>query len=303
MQQQLGQTLATNAGNAVNQNAFGGSRFGVQQGVAQAQGALGEANMAAGLNQANFTQAQAAATGDINRNLTAQQANQQAQQAKINSDIAASQGLNTAGQGMVQQAQNAFGMQNTAGSQQMSTAQDQINAQMAKFQQAWGYPTQQLGVVQSALGMTPYGQSQTGVSDTQTYTPTDWAALAGSGLGMLGNIFGGKSDIRLKKNLKRVGTHAPTGVPVYDFNWKGQPPGAPKTRGPMAQDIEKVLPGAVAQHPVTGVKHVHPVVLGALSQPGPSGLRGGVGNPLTPMMRTQHRRRVRPPQIAGALSA
>ena len=136
-------------------------------------------------------------------------------------------------------------MQNTAGTQQMANAQDQINAQIAKFQQAWGYPTQQMGVLQSALGMTPYGQSTTGTSDTQTYTPTDWAALAGAGIGAFGNVFGGKgSDIRIKKNLKKVGKGV-TGLPVYDFNFKGEPPGAPKTRGPMAQDIEKQFPGAV----------------------------------------------------------
>jgi hypothetical protein len=192
-------------------------------------------------------------------------------------------------------------MQNQAGAGEMAQAQNQINAQMQKFQQAWGYPTQQLGVLQSALGMTPYGQTTTGQSNTQTYTPTDWAQLAGAGIGALGSVFEGKSDRRLKKNLKRVGVHGPTGIPVYQFNWKGQPPGAPKTQGPMAQDVEKVLPGAVADHPVTGVKHVHPAVLGALSQPAPRGLRGAAATPLTPMSRTQHRRRIRPPQLRGAL--
>jgi hypothetical protein len=321
MQQQLGQTLSSNAGNAVNQGAFGGSRFGVQQGTAQAQGAQGMAQMAANLNAQNFTQAQAAATGDINRQLDAsktnqlsqqtdlaralqaQQSNQQAQQAKINSDIQAASGLNTTGAGVAQQANNAFTMQNTAGVQQMSTAQDQINAQMAKFQQAWGYPAQQLGLLQSGLSQTPYGQTTTGQSNTQTYTPTDWAALAGAGIGALGNIFGGKgapSDIRLKKNLTKVGKGV-TGLPVYDFNWKGEPPGAPKTRGPIAQDIEKQMPGAVATHPATGVKHVHPAVLGALAAPMPQGASGALRT-LTPVSRTQHRRRVRPPQIAGALS-
>jgi hypothetical protein len=321
MQQQLGQTLAQNAGTAAQTGAFGGSRFGVQQGVAQAQGALGMANMAAGLNQANFNQAQTAATGDINRqlqaattnqasqqtdlarNLQAQQLNQAAQQAKINSDIAASQGLNTAGQGVANQANTAYQEQKEAGATQMAQAQNQINAQMQKFQQAWGYPTQQMGILQSALGMTPYGQTTTGQSNTQTYTPMDWGALAGKGLGLATSLIPGPSDRRLKKNLKRVGTHQPTGVPVYQFNWKGQPPGAPKTQGPMAQDVEKVLPGAVADHPITGVKHVHPVVLGALSQPAPRGLRGAAASPLTPMSRTQHRRRIRPPQLRGSLGA
>jgi hypothetical protein len=68
----------------------------------------------------------------------------------------------------------------------------------------------------------------------------------------------------------------------------------------MAQDVEKVLPGAVADHPVTGVKHVHPVVLGALSRPSPVGGAGAL-RPVTPMSKVQHRRRVRPPQIRGAL--
>ena len=299
MQQELGKSLAANAGTAAQTGAFGGSRFGVQQGTAQAQGALGMANMAAGLNAQNFAQAQAAATGDINRTLYADQGNQTAQQAKINSDIQAASGLNATGQGLVQQAQNTFGMQNTAGTQQMSAAQDQINAQMKKFSDAWNYPTQQMGILQSSLGMTPYGQSTTGQSNTQTQTPTDWAALAGSGMGMLGSIFAGKSDRRIKKNLKRVGKGA-TGLPVYDFNWKGEPPGAPKTRGPMAQDIEKQMPFAVADHPITGVKHVHPGVLGALSHPMPIGGSGALRT-LSPMSKTQHRRRIRPPQIRGAL--
>ena len=76
MQQQnaLSQNQAANAANSAN--AFGGSRQGVQQGVAQAQGALNIGQMASQLNQANFNQAQTAATGDISRDLTAQQGNQ-----------------------------------------------------------------------------------------------------------------------------------------------------------------------------------------------------------------------------------
>ena len=339
MQQQLGQTLSQNAGTASQTGAFGGSRFGVQQGTAQAQGALGMANMAAGLNQSNFQQAQAAATGDINRTLQAdtsnqtsqqadlarnlqaqmsnqganaadiqralqaQQSNQTAQQNKINSDINAASGLNQTAQNAGQQANNAFTMQNTAGTQQMAQGQDQINAQMQKFQQAWGYPTQQLGIMQSALGMTPYGQSTTGASDTQTYAPTDWTALAGAGIGALGSIFAGKSDKRLKKNLQKLGIHPATKTPIYAFNWKGERPGAPKSLGPMAQDLAKTIPGSVAQHPRTGVLHVHPAVLGAMARPAPAGTLGAMamGKPVHQSL-TQHRRRVRPPIIHGALA-
>ena len=91
----LSQNQQANAANS--SNAFGGSRQGIQQGVAQAQGAQNIGQMLATLNSANFTQAQAAATGDINRRLTADTTNQAAQQAKINSDIQASQGLSNTG--------------------------------------------------------------------------------------------------------------------------------------------------------------------------------------------------------------
>ena len=80
-QQALGAQQVGNQNQASGANAFGGSRMGVQQGVTQAQGAQGMAQMAAGLNQANFQQAQAAAQGDVaarNQIATTNQANQQA---------------------------------------------------------------------------------------------------------------------------------------------------------------------------------------------------------------------------------
>ena len=162
--------------------------------------------MAADLNKQNFAQAQAAATGDINRTLTADQSNQTAQQNKINSDILASQGLNTTARQLRGSWRRTLSACRTPPARsRWRKPKNDINAQMSKWQEAWNDPTKQLGVVQSALGMTPYGQTTTGQSNTQTYTPTDWAALAGSGMGMLGSIFAGKSDKRLKKNLKKVG--------------------------------------------------------------------------------------------------
>ena len=99
MQQQNALSQNQGANQANSANAFGGSRQGIQQGVAQAQGAMNIGQMAAQLNQANFGQAQAAATGDINRNLQAQTTNQQSQQtdlARQNTDLLANQGANAA---------------------------------------------------------------------------------------------------------------------------------------------------------------------------------------------------------------
>ena len=151
MQQQnaLSQNQAANQANSAN--AFGGSRQGVQQGVAQAQGALNIGQMASQLNQANFDQAQQAATGDITRNLQAQTSNQGANQANINSLIQAAGGLGTLGSQAQQNQRQQFLELSTAGAGQQPQAQNQIAANMGQFNQAQQYPLPQLGILQSGL--------------------------------------------------------------------------------------------------------------------------------------------------------
>ena len=147
MQQNLALSQNQQANAANSANAFGGSRQGVQAGVTQAQGALGMAQMAANLNAQNFAQAQAGATGDINRTLAAQQGNQSAAQAKINSDLLASQGLTASGTAQNQANAGNFAMLTSSGAQQQQQAQNEINSQIAKFAQAWGYPQSQLATL------------------------------------------------------------------------------------------------------------------------------------------------------------
>ena len=132
------------------------------------------AQMAAQLNQANFGQAQAAATGDITRNLQGQTGQPAAQnQANINSLIQAAGGLGALGNAAQTSQLRNFTEQMTAGQMEQQQAQNQINAQMAKFQNAANYPNQQLSILQSALGMTPYEQGEQSASTTQTQTPPD----------------------------------------------------------------------------------------------------------------------------------
>jgi hypothetical protein len=284
MQQQnaLSQNQAGNQANAAN--AFGGSRQGVQQGVAQAQGALNIGQMASQLNQANFTQAQQAATGDITRNLQAAQGNQQADQANINSLIAASGGLGALGSQAQQNQRQQFLEESTAGAQQQQQAQNQINAQMGQFNQAQAYPGQQLGVLQSALGMTPYGSTTMGSSTGQTQqttTPSLMSDVTG-GLQALGSAFGAGgpfaslmpgSDRHLKTDISKVGVHGPTGLPMYSYRYKGDPKSYPKVTGPMAEDAMQVAPHAVQTvgvHAPTG-QALHTVNMAALNQAGPPG--------------------------------
>jgi hypothetical protein len=245
-QQALGQQQVGNQNQANAANAFGGSRMGVQQGVTQAQGAQGMAQMAAGLNQSNFQQAQAGATGDINRTLAAQQGNQTAQQAKINSDILAAQGLTNTGNALNAANQAQYGMLTSAGASQTMQAQNQINSQINKFQQAQSYPNQQLNILLSALGMTPHDTSTTGASQQTTTTPTDWANLIMQGAQTGADIYKA-SDKKVKTDITPLGSDPVTGIPIKSFRMKGQSPSAPKTIGPLAQDIEKAAPGSTAK--------------------------------------------------------
>ena len=234
MQQQNALSQNQQADAAASAKAFGGSKQGVQQGVAQAQGALNIGEMLAQLNSANFTQAQTAATGDINRTLTADTSNQQAEQAKINSDILASQGLTNTSDSMNESNVANFDMLQSAGAGQQMQEQNQINAQMAKFNQAFNYPQQQLGTLESSLGMTPHDTSTSGQSNTTTTTPTDWASILANTASAAGSIYGMiPSDRRLKKDVEKVGKD-PVGVPSYAFRYKGADPKSPKIVGPMA---------------------------------------------------------------------
>ena len=161
------------------------------------------AQMAAQLNQANFGQAQAAATGDI----TAACRRQLANQAPIRpTSIASIPGVAAASARSATQAQHVparnFGEQLTAGQMEQQQAQNQINAQMAKFQQAANYPNQQLGILQSALGMTPYEQG-----DRRAPRPhrrrqsADPLGMALGGLQALGGLFGGGSLFGRRRRL------------------------------------------------------------------------------------------------------
>lgn len=298
MQQQLGlnQNAQQNAASAAN--AYGGSRQGIQQGVTQAQGAQNMAQMAAQLNQANFAQAQQGAEYDVGQanqmgqfNATqymqGQLANQAAQQNQAGVNLQAAAGLGGLGNAAQANQIKNFGEQVTAGSLEQQQAQNQINAQMQKFQQAFAYPGQQLGVLQSALGMTPYGQSTTSTGQTQTQTSPDIAMSALGGMQMLGSLFSPAgalgalnpfgSDRRMKTDISKVGVHKPTKLPIYAYRYKGDPKTYPKAVGPMAEDVAKRFgPGATAPIPGSGGKMaVHPAVMGAIGMPGSGATPGG----------------------------
>ena len=59
------------------------------------------------------------------------------------------------------------------------------------------------------------------------------------------------SDVRIKDDVERIGT-LNDGIPIYRYRYKGHP----ETQiGVMAQDVERIDPGAVVEHP-SGIKLV-----------------------------------------------
>jgi hypothetical protein len=307
----LSQNQQQNAANSAN--AYGGSRQAIQQGVTQAQGAMGMGEMAAGLNQANYTQAQQAALSDVNaqnqfglanmgalntQELANQQAQQQAglsnqaalnaaQQANQNAGltansqgIAAGSALGTLGGQQVQNNLAQYGMLTSAGALEQQQQQNDINAQIAQFQQAQTYPQTELGILESSLGMTPYNTGTSGTSSsTQTTQTSNPAAIATGAMGMLGDLFSGStaagglfaggSDRRLKTDIKKIGMHH-TGIPVYSFRYKGDPKSYPKVVGPMAEDVMKIAPHAVRSVDTKGHVGIHMPTLDLLRATPPS---------------------------------
>ena len=256
MQQNLGlqQNQQQNAANSAG--AFGGSRQGIQQGVTQAQGAQNMAQMAQQLNQANFTQAQARRAGRHRQHA-------EGPAGQPVGGAAAGRACQPGGAGPGHARQSADAEQHRQlrhvdlGRRLRAAAgQNQINAQLAKFNQAFQYPQQQLGMMESSLGMTPYDTGSSGTSSsTTTQTQSNPAAMALGGLQTLGGLFsapaGGTSaasgimsmfsDRRLKTDIQKIGTHS-TGLPIYAYRYKGDPKAYPKVAGPMAEDVMKIAP-------------------------------------------------------------
>ena len=86
----------------------------------------------------------------------------------------------------------------------------------------------------------------------------NWQSTMGGLLG-LGGKLATMSDRRSKQNIEKIGTVFSAGedngrhkLPVYEWEYKHDP--GTRRVGPMAQDVEKIDPGAVGE--IGGVKHI-----------------------------------------------
>ena len=135
------------------------------------------------------------------------------------------------------------------GANERSVNQANLDAEAAKWQEQYDAPLTALNTRLAALGMSPYGKTTT-TTETKPNTNSSNGALTALGgvMSFLPLLF---SDERLKKNVRTEGT-TDAGVPLKSYEYKGFMGKARPGRqlGVMAQDLEKVDPGAV--HRVEG---------------------------------------------------
>ena len=215
MQQQLSQNLASNAAQANNVGAFGGSRMGVQNAVAQAQEPvlagqyLGNllnqgyyANLTPSYNLASQASQQGYGAAGLLANLGSQEAQQYSSLlgtsagnlnsllsglygTNLNAGMTAAQQLPNVTSAMQQQALTEANALSAAGTAQQQQQQSYINAALANYMWQNYYPQQQLDTYLSALGSIPYGSTTTSYgygsqSGKTSYNPSISSTLGGA---------------------------------------------------------------------------------------------------------------------------
>ena len=167
---QMRQALATNLqqtrANAANVGAFGGSRLGVQEGVAQSQEAMQEGQLVGGLLSSGYQNAQQMAADLAAKNLGAGEwATTTLPQ------------LATAGAG---ETAKEAGLLEQAGRAQQGQSQAELDQAAQNWETQWNYPVQALSVLESVLGTTPHGAT------TTTQGPPPQNNVAGQVIGGVG---------------------------------------------------------------------------------------------------------------------
>lgn len=245
--------------------AWGGSRHGVVEGVLRAEGenaiALNSANQrgaafenAARRMQGDQATALQAALANQGAGLTTEQMRLQAATANQNAGLAGA-GLNLQAGSLLNQigqtasdtaGRNAL-LQTQLGANERMVSQAQLDAERANKQAEIDHPTEMLNMRLAALGMSPYGKTQT---TTQPNPNQSNGLMTGIGAAatILPLLF---SDRKVKKNVKKVGK-TENDLNVYEFEYKKGFGVGGKTTGLMAQDVERKVPSAVKTVSVNG---------------------------------------------------
>lgn len=228
MEQSRKQALQGIGDNAIAAGAFGGDRQGVAEGVTNAQYGLNEGQMAAGLNQANYQNAQSMAQQDIQNRLAQQ-----------------GQTANTVNLGLGAQNNGVQSLYNI-GLGQQNTEQSSDTAKYNQYLSGSNFPQSQISYLSSLLSAMP----QQGTTTTQQpYYTNPFAQVAGTAL-MASQLL---SDRRMKRDIKAVGK-LDNGLTVYAYRYKNDPDG-PFMLGVMADEAKELRPESVVT--LAGVDYVN----------------------------------------------
>lgn len=224
MQQQLRSNLNTIGAGANSAGAFGGSRQGVQEGIAQSQAALGSEKYLGDLLNSQWGNAlnaggnialQAGKQGyDANALLSSLLQGGYGASQKLGADIAGNNltaGLNAAQQlpqTLAGQQAAALGQTNAlnqAGTLQQQYQQNILNSQQGAFAQQQAFPYQQLQTLLGAISGIPYSTSNSGYAAENTpYYSNPWGQAIG-GTAALGGLASGAGSL-FKNNYDNVGS-------------------------------------------------------------------------------------------------
>lgn len=247
------QALNSNAQQARAQDAFGGSRQGVQEGITNAAASMQAGQLASQLANQGYQQAQQAASFDIGNNINAQSQNAANQLAGAGISMNAANGL--AGVASQNQATQLQGLMAALQGQTLAQQDQQgrLNSDKAAYDAAQQFPLQQQQIVSGVLQQTPYGSTTT---TTQSAPGSGVMSGIGGGLGILGSLgsmFGANgafplaamfSDRDAKTDIEALGKDPESGLDLYAYRYKSDPKHFPKVVGPMAQDVEEKFPGS-----------------------------------------------------------
>lgn len=243
-------------GNAQFQNTAQGQQYGQNLSNMEAQNAA--VNQRFGMatsNQADSNSAQQStfnaglANANLNNEQLSQLYNQQLQSAQLsnqasNQQLAQNQAIQQNPLNILQALRTGSQL-NTANLPQVGTSQP---GQLANWQGA-----DMLGAAQAQ------GQYDQGIYNAKAAANAQMtSALIGAGGALGSSGIKAASDRRLKKNIKRIGTHVlGIGLYTWDYLW-GQP-----FSGVMADEVEQVMPEAIVMHP-SGFKMVNYTMLGLI---------------------------------------
>ncbi len=239
--------------NAAGQNAVGMFNAGAQNQLGMFN--AGQQNQVGMYNTGQANQVGMYNTGQQNQfNLTtAQMEMQQAMQNAANQQQAS-----LANAGFAQQS-NLFNAAAPLNAAQTQNALNQTSwqQQMQSLQALLGTGGQQQQLAQQAInvpftamsnlaGIVPSQYGTSGTSSQPIYGPSltqTLGAIAPLGVAALGAF----SDETMKKDKEKLGKDPRTDLDIYKYRWKGERPDAPKTTGPMAQQVEKKFPGSTTR--------------------------------------------------------